>query len=153
MSTKPIPENYPRLSPYLVVDGAAKAIDFYKTIFGVTERMRVNAPGARVGHAELQAGDSLIMLADEFPDMGIRGPKSIGGSPVMLHLYVEDVDAVFARAIAAGATETRAVATQFYGDRSGTLIDPWGHHWSLASHVEDVTAEEIQRRAGGGGAK
>ena len=146
---KPIPDGYPAVTPYLIVAGATEAIEFYKKIFGATERMRMKAPGGKVGHAELLIRGSLIMLADEFPDMGARGPKSIGGTPVSMHVYVEDVDAVFAQAIAAGATEERAVATQFYGDRSGTFIDPWGHHWSIATRVEDVSPEEMQRRMGG----
>ncbi len=145
--TKPIPDGYQTITPYLIVNGAADAIDFYKRIFGATERMRMSAPQDRVGHAELLIGVSLIMLADEFPEMDARGPKTIGGSPVMLHLYVEDVDAVVASAVAAGAKLSQAVETKFYGDRSGSLVDPWGHVWHIATHVEDVSQEETQRRA------
>ena len=147
MKPKPIPAGYPVVAPYLIIDGAAAAIDFYKQIFGATERMRMDAPGGKVGHAELLIGGSLIMLADEFPGMGARCPQTIGGSPVMLHLYVEDVDAIVARAIAAGAKATHPVETQFYGDRSGGLVDPFGHLWHIATHVEDVSPEEMQRRA------
>ena len=154
MSAKPIPDGYPVLNPYLIIDGASAAIDFYKQIFGATERMRMGAPGGKVGHAELLIGGCLLMLADEHPQMDARGPKSIGGSPVTLHLYVEDVDAVAARAVAAGATIKQPVNTTFYGDRCGLLVDPWGHHWNVSTHVEDVSPEEIQRRmaAMGGGA-
>jgi PhnB protein len=148
MSAKSIPDNYPIITPYLIIDGASAAIDFYRQVFGATERMRMAMPGGRIGHAELMFGTSLVMLADEFPDMDIRGPRKFGGSPVTIHLYVEDVDAIFARALAAGAKEQRAVATQFYGDRSGTLVDPWGHVWSVATHVEDVAPDELQRRMG-----
>jgi PhnB protein len=147
MSTKPIPDGYPAITPYLIIDGAAAAIDFYKQNFGATERMRMGAPGGRVGHAELLIGGSLIMLADEFPEMGARGPQPGAGAPVALHLYMEDVDAVVARAVAAGAKLEREVKTQFYGDRSGSIVDPFGHHWNIATHVEDVSPEEMQRRA------
>lgn len=133
------------LTPYLAVDGAAKAIDFYRDVFGATELMRLPMPGGRLAHAEIRIGDSLLMLADEFPDMGFHGPGA-GGSPVNLMLYVDDVDAVFARALAAGARQLKPVQDQFYGDRSGSLADPFGHVWLLATHVEDVTPEEIQRR-------
>ncbi len=144
----PIPDGYPRVTPYLHVDGAAAAIDFYAKVFGATERMRMPAPGDRIGHAELDfGGGALVMLADEFPDMGVRGPRSIGGTPVTLSLYVEDVDAVFARALENGATELRAVEDQFYGDRSGQFEDPFGHHWSVATHVEDVPPDELEKRA------
>jgi PhnB protein len=143
----PLPDNYPRLSPYLVIDGAAAAIDFYVGVLGATERMRMPGPDGTVGHAELQIGDSVLMVADEFPDMGFRGPKAIGGTPVTLSVYVEDVDATYERAIAAGAAELRAVEDQFYGDRSGQFEDPFGHRWTVASHVEDVSAEEMAARA------
>ncbi|MGH3327437.1 MAG: VOC family protein [Streptomycetales bacterium] len=146
-SVNPIPEGYPRVSPYLCVDGAAAAIDFYSGVFGAHERMRMPAPEGKIGHAELQIGDSLIMLADEFPDMGARGPKSIGGTPVTLSLYVDDVDAVFGRAVKAGATELQPVENKFYGDRAGQFEDPFGHRWSVASHVEDVSPDEMSRRA------
>ncbi len=143
----PIPEGYPRVTPYLCIDGAAAAIDFYGTVFGATERFRMPAPEGKIGHAELQLGDSLIMLSDEWPEMGIRGPKAIGGTPVTISVYVDDVDAVFDRAVAAGATALRQVETQFYGDRSGQFEDPFGHRWSVASHVEDVSPEEMARRS------
>ena len=144
---KPIPDGYPQVTPYLIVDGADKAIEFYAKVFGATERMRLPSPGGRVGHAELQLGDSLIMLADEFPEMGIRAPGSIGGSPVIVSVYVDDVDATFARALGEGATPVREVETQFYGDRTGTFEDPFGHRWSVATHVEDVSPEEMSRRS------
>lgn len=146
-AVNPIPDGYPRVTPYLCVAGAAAAIDFYVSVFGATERMRMPGPDGTLGHAELQLGDAVIMLADEYPELGIRGPKSIGGTPVTISLYVEDVDAVFDAAIAAGATSLRPVADQFYGDRSGQFEDPFGHRWSVASHVEDVSAEEMSRRA------
>jgi len=147
MKTKPIPDGYPALTPYLIIDGAAAAIGFYQQVFGATERMRMEAPGGKVGHAELLIRGSLIMLADEFPEMDARGPQSIGGSPVGLHVYVEDVDAVVAGAVAAGATLKQPVETKFYGDRSGSFVDPFGHVWHIATHVEDVSPEEMQRRA------
>ncbi len=146
-SVQPIPEGYPQVTPYLCVDGAAAAIDFYGAVFGTTERMRMPAPDGKIGHAELQLGDSVIMLADESPEIGFRSPKAIGGSPVILSLYVDDVDAVVARAEQAGATVVRPVETQFYGDRSGQFEDPFGHRWSIATHVEDVSPEEMGRRA------
>ena len=146
-NVKPIPEGYPQVTPYLSVDGAGAAIDFYSKVFGATERMRMPAPEGRIGHAELQIGDSLIMLADEFPDGGVRSPKAIGGSPVTIFVYVEDVDAVFERALDEGATATRQVENQFYGDRSGQFEDPFGHRWSVATHVEDVPPGEMEKRA------
>ena len=144
---KPIPDGYPQITPYLYVDGASAAIEFYRTVFGATERMRMDAPGGKIGHAELEIGDSLIMLSDEYPDMGARAPKTIGGTPVMLNVYVEDVDAVFARAIDAGATARRPVQDQFYGDRTGQFEDPFGHQWNVATHVEDVPPDEMAKRA------
>src|SRR5437867_13128742 len=126
---KPVPDGYHNATPYLIVDGAAKAIDFYKRVFGATERMRMPSPGGKIGHAEIKIGDSMIMLADEHPEMGFRSPQSIGGSAVGLALYVEDVDARFNQAIAAGGKVMRPVKHQFYGDRSGTLTDPFGHVW------------------------
>lgn len=146
-NVKPIPDGYPRVTPYLAVDGAAAAIRFYTSVFDATERMRIPAPEGRIGHAELQIGDSVLMLSDEYPDMGVHGPKSIGGSPVTISIYVQDVDATFERAIAAGAKVIRAVENQFYGDRSGQFEDPFGHRWAVASHVEDVSPDEMQRRA------
>ena len=142
-----IPEGYPRLTPYLHVDGAAAAIDFYTSVLGAEERMRMPGPDGKLGHAELQFGNSVLMLADEYPDMDIHGPKSVGGTPVTLHVYVEDVDDVFDRAVKAGAKLLRPVEDQFYGDRSGMFEDPWGHRWNVASHVEDVPPDEMARRA------
>ena len=144
---QPIPEGYPRLSPYLCIDGAARAIEFYVDVLGATERMRMDGPDGRIGHAELQLGNSLIMLADEYPDMGFLSPTRIGGTAVTLHAYVEDVDAVFEKALAAGAKALRPVENQFYGDRTGQFEDPFGHRWSVASHVEDVSPEEMAKRA------
>jgi len=144
---KPIPDGYPRVSPYLCVNGGTAALEFYKSVFGATERMRMPAPDGRIGHAELQFGDSVIMLADEYPEMDVRSPRAIGGTPVTISVYVEDVDAVFNRAVAAGAKSLRAVETQFYGDRSGQFEDPFGHRWSVATHVEDVAPDEMERRA------
>jgi PhnB protein len=143
---KPIPEGYPRVTPYLIVDGASAAIDFYRDVLLATERMRMPGPDDKVGHAELQVGDSVIMLADEAPDMDARGPKSIGGTPVMLHVYVDDADAVFERAVQAGSRALRQVEARFYGDRSGEFEDPFGHRWSVATHVEDVPPEEMEKR-------
>jgi PhnB protein len=146
-NVKPIPDGYPRLSPYLSVDRADAAIEFYVKVLGATERMRMSGPDGRVGHAELEVGDSLFMLADEYPEMGIRSPKSIGGTPVTLAVYVDDVDQVFDRAVSEGAIPLRPVADQFYGDRSGQFLDPFGHRWSVATHIEDVPADEMNRRA------
>ena len=146
-TVQPIPDGYPRVSPYLCVDGAAKAIDFYKQVFGATERMRMGAPDGKVGHAELGIGDSVIMLADEYPEMGIVGPKTIGGTPVTISVYVEDVDATFDRAAKAGAKALRPLENQFYGDRSGQFEDPFGHRWNVSTHVEDVPPDEMAKRA------
>jgi len=145
---KPIPDGYPRVSPYLIIDGAAAAIDFYISVLGAEERMRMPGPDEKIGHAELAIGESLIMLADEFPEMGARSPKSIGGSPVIIHVYVEDVDATVALAVKSGATVTRPVEDKFYGDRGGEVVDPYGHRWSIATHVEDLTPEEMELRMG-----
>jgi PhnB protein len=148
MVVDPIPAGYPRVSPYLCCRGAAAAIEFYTDVFGATERMRMPGDSPEdIGHAELEIGSSIVMLADEFPDHGFLSPQTLGGSPVTVHVYVEDVDAVFARALALGATESRPVDDQFYGDRLGQFTDPWGHRWSVASHVEDVSEEEMARRA------
>lgn len=144
---KPIPDGYPRLMPYLAVDGASDAIDFYKTIFGATERMRMAGPDGKVGHAELEVGESIIMLADEFPEMGHLSPKSVGGTPVTLHIYVEDVDTCFAQALENGAKSLRDPENKFYGDRGAEIEDPFGHRWSIATHVEDVPADEMEKRA------
>ena len=148
MAVKPIPEGYHTVTPYLVVDDAAKAIDFYKRAFGATELYRMDAPGGKIGHAEIKIGDSPIMLADEFPEMGYRSAKAIGSTPVSLMVYVEDVDSVFPQAIAAGGKELKPLQDQFYGDRSGTLEDPFGHVWMVSTHKEDVPPEEMERRMG-----
>lgn len=146
--TSPIPDNYPRLAPYLIIDGASAAMAFYVDVLGFSKRGEAIAgPDGTVGHAELQLGDSVVMLADEFPDMNTIGPKGVGGSPVMLHVYVEDVDAVFDAALNAGATQEQAPEDKFYGDRSASFTDPWGHRWSIATHIEDVSPEEMARRA------
>jgi PhnB protein len=147
MAVKPIPDEYPRVTPYLYIDGASDAIEFYKTVLGATERMRIAAPNGRVGHAELEIGKSVIMLADEAPDMGVRGPKTVGGTPVLILVYVEDVDATYAKALKAGATEERGLENQFYGDRTAQFFDPWGHSWSVATHIEDVPPDEMAKRA------
>jgi PhnB protein len=144
---KPIPDGYPQVSPYLAVDGAKNAIEFYSNVFGATERMHLPDPSGRIGHAELVLGDSVIMLSDEYPEMGIRSPKSVGGTPVMISVYVDDVDAVYDRAVKAGAKALRPVEDQFYGDRSGQFEDPFGHRWSVATHIEDVPPEEMGKRA------
>ena len=141
-----IPEGYHSVTPYLVVDGAARAIDFYTQAFGATEVMRMPGPGGKIGHAEIKIGDSHVMLADEHPEQGHRGPKSIGGTPVGIMIYVPDVDSMFRKAISLGATETRPVEDQFYGDRSGSLTDPFGHNWMISTHIEDVSPEEMERR-------
>jgi PhnB protein len=147
MATKPIPEGYHSVTPYLVMRDAAKAIDFYRKALGATELFRFDAPGGKIGHAEVRIGDSVIMLADEYPDMGHRGPQSLGGSTVSLMVYVEDVDSQFRRAIDAGGKVKQAVKDQFYGDRSGTFEDPFGHVWTIATHKEDLSPEELARRA------
>ncbi len=143
---KPIPDGYPQVTPYLCVDGAEAAIEFYSKVLGAQERMRMGGPDGKIGHAELQLGQGLIMLADPHPEIGVRDPKAIGGSPVTISVYVEDVDSVYDAAIEAGATSVRAVQDEFYGDRSGQFEDPFGHRWSVATHVEDVSPEEMERR-------
>ena len=147
MAVKAIPEGYHSVTPYLIIGGAADAIEFYKNAFGATELFRFPSPDGKVGHAEIKIGDSHIMLADEYPDMGYKGPKSIGGSSVSLMIYVDDVDTVFDRAVAAGGAAKEAVTDKFYGDRMGTVVDPFGHVWHVATHKEDVSVEEMQRRA------
>jgi PhnB protein len=147
MPVKPIPEGYHSLTPYLIIEGAAKAIDFYTKAFGAVELFRFGGPGDKIGHAEMQIGDSRFMLADEHPEVGYRSPGSYGGTPVSLVLYVEDVDAVARRAVAAGAKEVRAVRDEFYGDRTGTFADPFGHTWTISTHKEDLTPEEMKRRS------
>jgi PhnB protein len=147
MPVKPIPDGYHSVTPYLIVQGAAEALEFYAKALGATEVMRIPAPGGKkVGHAEIQIGDSRVMLADEVPEIGCRGPKALGGTPVSICLYVEDVDTLFQQALNAGAKEQRPVQDQFYGDRSGTLEDPFGHVWTIATHKEDLTDEEIAQR-------
>jgi PhnB protein len=146
-SASAVPEGYHSVTPYLAVDDAAAAIAFYKEAFGAREVMRMPAPGGKIGHAEVEIGGSRVMLADEYPDMNFRSPKAYGGTPVTLHLYVADVDAVARQAVAAGAREVRPVEDQFYGDRTGTFEDPFGHVWHLATRKEDVSAAELKRRA------
>jgi PhnB protein len=140
------PEGYHTATPYLCVRGAAQAIEFYKQAFGAVEGMRVNAPDGKIGHAEIRIGDSPIMLSDEFPDMKWYAPQAALGSPVMIHLYVDDVDAVAQKAVAAGAKTLTPVADQFYGDRGGKFADPYGHLWYIATRKEDVPLEELKRR-------
>jgi PhnB protein len=147
MSVKPIPEGYHSVTPYLIVGGAVEAIEFYEKAFGAVELFRMPAPGGKIGHAEIKVGDSPIMLADEYPDMGYQGPQSLGGSPVSLMIYVADVDTVFKQAVDAGAIVKEALQDKFYGDRMGTVVDPFGHRWHLATHKEDVSPEEMGRRA------
>ena len=155
MAVKPIPDGYHSVTPYLIVHDAAAALDFYKKALGAVELMRMPAPNGRIGHAEIRIGDSPVMLADEHPEIGAKSARTIGGSPVSLMVYVEDVDARVAQAVAAGATLSRPVANQFYGDRTGGVDDPFGYHWYLATHVEDVPPDELEKRAAkamGGGA-
>ena len=143
----PIPEGYHSVTPYLSIKGAAKAIDYYKQVFGATELFRMAGADGKIGHAEIKIGNSPIMLADEFPEMEFVSPQTLGGSPIGLMIYVDDVDTMFNQAISAGATEVKPLQDQFYGDRSGTLKDPFGHVWTVATHVEDVAPEELQKRA------
>ena len=142
----PIPAGYHSVTPYLMVRNAVGAIAFYREAFGAEELMRFEGPPGRIAHAEVKIGDSHVMLADEHPDEGFVGPQTLGGAGASLMLYVEDVDKTFARAVAAGATVRRPVADQFYGDRVGTLTDPFGHVWTVATHKEDVSVEEAKRR-------
>ncbi|TMH66836.1 MAG: VOC family protein [Betaproteobacteria bacterium] len=146
MMVEPIPVGYHNITPYLIVRNAAAAIDFYKKAFNAVELMRFPGPGGKIMHAEVKIGDSPVMLADEMPEEGHVGPQTLGGVGVSMMLYVEDVDTRFAQAIAAGATIKRPVQDQFYGDRNGTLVDPFGHVWSIGTHKEDVPMEEMQRR-------
>jgi PhnB protein len=146
MPVKPIPDGYHTVTPYLYVRGAATAIEFYKKAFGANELFRMAAPGGKVGHAEMKIGDSPIMLADEHPEMDVLGPQSRGGTTVSIVLYVDNVDALFTQAVAAGGKVTRPVKDQFYGDRSGTLTDPFGHVWTIATHKEDVSPQEMEKR-------
>lgn len=145
-NVKPIPEGYNSITPYLVIKGAAAAIDFYRTAFNATEVMRMPMPDGRIGHAELRMGDSVVMLADESPEAEAISPSTLGGTTVGLMIYVEDADSIFNKAISMGAKVKKPMATQFYGDRNGTIEDPFGHKWTIATHVEDVTPEEMKRR-------
>jgi len=147
MPVKAIPDGYQAVQPYLIVDGAAEAIEFYKTVLAAVERYRLGAPGGRIGHAELTIGGSVIMLADEHPEIGAVGPRTVGGTPVGLMVYLPDVDAAIDRAVAAGARLVSPAENKFYGDRMATIEDPFGHRWHLSTHVEDVPPEEIARRA------
>lgn len=145
---KPIPEDYQAATPYLICRGAAKAVDFYRRAFGAVEHFRMDAPDGKIGHCEMRIGKhAMIMLADEHPEMGALSPQTLGGTPVSIYIYVEDVDALARQAEKAGAKVLRPVATQFYGDRSVMLLDPFGHQWGFATHVEDVSPEEMERRA------
>ena len=146
-TVKAIPEGYEGATPYLIIKGATGALDFYKKAFGATELMRMPAPGGTVGHAEVKIGKAIIMLADEFPQMNCKSPQAYGGSPVSIMLYVQDVDTFVNRAVTAGATLLRPVKNQFYGDRSGSLEDPFGHQWHIATHLEDVPPGEMAKRA------
>lgn len=146
MAVKPIPEGYSSVTPYLIVTGAAKALDYYKMAFGANELMRFDGPDGKIMHAEFQIGDARIMLADESPEMGYKSPQSLGGSGTALMLYVDDVDQTFERAVTGGGKVMKAVENQFYGDRSGSLTDPFGHVWTIATHVEEVAPDEMQRR-------
>ncbi|HZI87724.1 MAG TPA: VOC family protein [Pyrinomonadaceae bacterium] len=143
----PIPEGYHSVTPYLSIKGAAAAIDFYKEVFGATELFRMAGPEGKIGHAEIKIGNSPIMLADEYPEMEFVSPQTLGGTPIGLMIYVDDVDTMFKQAISSGAKEIKPLQNQFYGDRSGTLKDPFGHVWTVATHVEDVAPEEMERRA------
>jgi PhnB protein len=147
MGVKPIPEGYHTATPYLAVDDAAEALEYYKKAFGAKERGRMEAPDGKIGHAEIQIGDSLVMLSDPFPQASTRTPKELGGTTASVFLYVEDVDAFVQKAIDAGATVTMEVADQFWGDRFGTITDPFGHSWSVATHIEDVPPDEMAERA------
>ncbi|HEX8352990.1 MAG TPA: VOC family protein [Pyrinomonadaceae bacterium] len=147
----PIPDGYHSLTPYLIVDDGARALEFYKRAFGATELFRMEGPDGRIGHAEIRIGNSHVMLADEHPEINARSPRAFGGSPMSLMLYVEDVDSTVSQAVEAGAKLTRPVENQFYGDRTGGLEDPFGHAWYVATHVEDVPAEELKKRAAAAG--
>ena len=146
MGVRAIPEGYSSVTPYLIVDGAAKALDYYKMAFEAQELMRMPGTDGKIAHAEIQIGNAKVMLADESPQMGHRSPTTLGGSGTGLMLYVNDVDDTFQRAVAGGAEVRQPVKDQFYGDRTGTIIDPFGHQWTIATHVEDVSPEEMQRR-------
>ncbi|TMG87745.1 MAG: VOC family protein [Betaproteobacteria bacterium] len=143
---QPVPTGYAGVTPYLIIRGAARALDFYKKAFGAKELMRFPAPGGKIGHAEMKIGEGVVMLADESLEMGHQSPQALEGTPITLMFYVADVDAQFAKAVAAGGVVKQPLKDQFYGDRSGTITDPFGHVWTIATHVEDVSAEEMQRR-------
>lgn len=145
-TVKSIPEAYHSVTPYLYIRGAAEAIEFYQQAFGASEVVRLTSPDGRIGHAEIQIGDSRVMLADEIPEMNVKSPHTLQGTSSGYLIYVDDADEQFARALTAGGVEVRPVQDQFYGDRSGTLADPFGHVWTIATHVEDVPPEEIDRR-------
>lgn len=149
-AVKPIPDGYHSVTPYLIIKGAAEAIEFYKKAFGATELFRMAQPDGKIGHAEIKIGDSPIMLADEFPEMKYFGPKTLGGSSVSLLIYVADVDTIFKQAIEAGAEEQKPIEDKFYGDRMGSLVDPFGHVWHVGTHTEDVSPEEMEKRAAAG---
>lgn len=146
MAAKPIPDGYHSVTPYLIVRGAARAIEYYQQAFGAAELFRMDAPGNTIAHAEMRIGDSIVMLSDENPAWGAKSPEALGGTAVHLMIYVEDVDAVFKRALSVGGKEVRPLKDQFYGDRSGTLTDPFGHSWTIATHKEDIAPDEMQRR-------
>ena len=147
MAAKPIPDGYHTVTPYLYIRNAAGALDYYKRAFNAIETFRLPSPGGKIGHAEMKIGNSMVMLADEMPEMGAKSPQTIGGNASSLCLYVEDVDKLFKQAVAAGGKEMRPVQDQFYGDRSGTLVDPFGHVWTIATHKEDVSSQEMAKRA------
>jgi PhnB protein len=147
MATKPIPDGYHTVTPYLAVEDAAEAIDYYKKVFGAKESVRMDAPGGKIGHAELEIGDSRVMLADPFPQASTHPPNELGGASASIFMYVDDVDAVVKKAVDAGAVVKMEVADQFWGDRFGTIADPFGHVWSIATHVEDVSPQEMAERA------
>jgi PhnB protein len=149
-TVKPIPEGYHSVTPYLIIKGAAAALEFYKTAFGATELFRMDQPDGKIGHAEIKIGDSPIMLSDEYLEMNHAGPKTLGGSPVSIMLYVEDVDAVFNRAISAGAEQQVPLVDKFYGDRTGSVVDPFGHVWHIATHKKDVALDEMEKRMSAG---
>jgi PhnB protein len=146
MSISYLPDGYNTISPYLFIDGAAEAMAYYCKVFGASEKMKMSGPGGKIMHAELQIGECVIMLADEFAEMNVFGPKKVGGSPVLICIYVEDADATVELAVKEGATIERPMQDQFYGDRSGSIVDPFGHRWTIATHIEDVTPEEIEKR-------
>ena len=146
MTARPVPQGYHTVTPYLIVKNAVKALDFYRRAFGAQELMRFDQPDGKIGHAEIKVGDSPVMLADEFPDMGFRSPETLGGAGVGLMIYVENVDSMFSQALSAGAKQLKPVQDQFWGDRTGTVTDPFGHVWTIATHKEDVDPKEMKRR-------